>query len=82
MVREKLGWVLHSIGCVVGKVGHDHGKNGNPRRGIGINLHLARKQDVYIKSEKLDTTWFDKPNVNNKETIFDNSYHKPRTDVE
>jgi hypothetical protein len=26
-------------------------------------LHLGGKQDVYIESEKLDTTRFDKPNV-------------------
>ncbi len=41
------------------------------------SLHLGGKQDVYIESEKLDTTGFDKPNVSNKETIINNCYQEP-----
>jgi hypothetical protein len=36
--------------------------------------HLGGKQNVYIKSEKSDTTKFYKPNVGNKETIINNCY--------
>jgi hypothetical protein len=32
---------LNATGCVLGKVGNDQGKNGNWRRGFGINFSLA-----------------------------------------
>lgn len=36
--------------------------------------HLGGKQNMYIKSEKSNTTRFDKSNVDNKETIINNCY--------
>jgi hypothetical protein len=42
-------------------------------------LHLEEKWDVYIGSEKSNTTRSNKPGVNNKKMITDNHYDEPLT---
>jgi PAB1-binding protein PBP1 len=44
--------------------------------------YLEEKQDVYIGSEKSDTTIFDKLSVNNKKMIIDNHYDEPLTRID
>ncbi len=40
-------------------------------------LHIGGKQDVYIESDKLDTTKSTKMDVVNKEMVISNCYQKP-----
>jgi hypothetical protein len=78
MVWEKLSWVLRGTNCVLGNVGNNHGKLGNPKNKSTI-LSFSHIRDMYIESDESYTIGFDKMDVDNKETIIGTCYQKPIT---